>query len=202
VERPRLDRPRLQRPRLLRVLAAVVVLTSAAAATPVRLRCEYLENPLGIDAASPRFSWQSDNSERNWMQAAYQVLVASNDENLRSGKADVWDSGKVDSAESVGIVYRGPALESRKRYYWKVRVWDAAGQVSESTEAAWWEMGLLHATDWKAKWIRWQNRRTTPTVATSAGFGWRVKMRSRLCRRQKLSSASPSISLKNRGRRS
>jgi alpha-L-rhamnosidase len=151
------ERPRLERPRLLRVVMAVVVLASGAAATPVRLRCEYLENPLGIDAASPRFSWQSDNSERNWMQAAYQVLVASNDESLRSGKADVWDSGKVDSAESVGIVYRGPALESRKRYYWRVRVWEAAGQVSESTEVAWWEMGLLHATDWKAKWIRWQN---------------------------------------------
>jgi alpha-L-rhamnosidase len=48
-------------------------------------------------------------------------------------------------------------LQSRQRYYWKVRVWDAAGRVSESVEQAWWEMGLLHATDWKAKWIRWQN---------------------------------------------
>jgi len=139
------------------VLIAIIVLASAAAATPVHLRCEYLENPLGIDAESPHLSWQSDNTERNWRQAAYQVLVASNDESLRAGKADVWDSGKVDSAESVGIVYRGPGLESRKSYHWKVRVWDAAGQVSESMEGAWWEMGLLHATDWKAKWIHWKN---------------------------------------------
>ena len=84
-------------------------------------------------------------------------MVASNDENLQAGKADIWDSGRVDSAESVGIVYHGPALESRKRYYWKVRVWDAAGLVSQSAEGAWWEMGLLHAQDWKAKWIRWKN---------------------------------------------
>jgi alpha-L-rhamnosidase len=127
-----------------------------ALATPVHLRCEYLENPLGIDAATPHLSWQSDNTERNWTQATYEILVASNDENLQAGKADIWDSGKVDSAESVGIAYHGPALESRKRYHWKVRVWGANGQVSES-EPAWWEMGLLRATDWKAKWIRWKN---------------------------------------------
>ncbi len=138
-------------------IIAVVVMVSAAAATPVRLRCEYLENPLGIDAAAPHLSWQSDSAERNWTQAAYEVLVASSDANLRSGKADIWDSGKVVSGESVGIAYGGAALESRRRYYWKVRAWDVAGQTSESAEAAWWETGLLHATDWKAKWIRWKN---------------------------------------------
>jgi alpha-L-rhamnosidase len=144
-------------PKLLTVMLAVVVLAPAAFAAPVQLRCEYLENPLGIDAASPRLSWRSDNSERNWRQRAYQILVASNEDDLRAGKAGIWDSGKVDSAESVGVAYQGPALESRKRYYWKVRVWDAAGKVSESTEAAWWEMGFLHPTDWKAKWIHWNN---------------------------------------------
>jgi len=147
----------VERPNTLRVLIATVALASAAAAMPVHLRCEYLENPLGIDAAAPRLSWQSDSAERDWRQAAYQVLVASDDESLQGGKADVWDSGRVNSGESVGVVYRGPLLESRKRYFWKVRVWDAAGQVSESTDQAWWEMGLLHAAYWKAKWIRWKN---------------------------------------------
>jgi alpha-L-rhamnosidase len=147
----------VERPRLLSVTIATVILASVAWATPVRLRLEYLENPLGIDAASPHFSWQSDSTERNWRQMAYEILVASADEGLRAGKGDIWDSGKVDSGESVGIAYRGPALESHKKYYWKVRVWDSGGQVSESTEGAWWEMGLLHAADWKAKWIRWKN---------------------------------------------
>ncbi len=138
------------------IAAALTLVASPASAQPVRLRCEYLENPLGIDAVSPHLSWQSDNGERNWTQAAYQVWVASSDDALRAGKPDIWNSGKIDSSESVGIVYRGPALESRKRYYWKVRAWDVAGQVSESA-VAWWEMGLLHPADWKAKWIRWQN---------------------------------------------
>lgn len=147
----------MERPRLLIVVIAIFILTSAASAAPVHLRCEYLENPLGIDAAVPHFSWQSDNTERNWNQVAYEVLVASSADRLQAGNADMWDSGKVDSSDSVGIAYRGPALESRKRYYWKVRVWDAAGQTSESAEEAWWEMGFPHATDWKAKWIRWKN---------------------------------------------
>ncbi len=147
----------MERPRLASVVVAIVVLTSAASATPVHLRCEYLENPLGIDKAAPHLSWQSDSSERNWKQAGYEILVAGAADPLRTGKADVWDSGKVNSEESVGIAYGGPPLDSRRRYYWKVRVWNADGQVSESTEEAWWEMGLLHATDWKAKWIRWKN---------------------------------------------
>jgi len=147
----------LKHPKRLSVVIAMFILASVASATPVHLRCEYLENPLGVDASTPHLSWQSDSSQRNWMQSAYQILVASNGESLRSGQADIWDSGKVNSDESVGIAYRGPALESRKRYYWKVRVWDSAGQASESGEGAWWEMGLLHSADWKAKWIRWNN---------------------------------------------
>ena len=133
----------MQHSRLLSVVIAILILASAAAGTPDHLRCEYLENPLGTDALFPHLSWQSDSTVRNWTQAAYEIFVASTDEGLRAGKADIWDSGKVDSAESVGIVYRGPALESRKRYFWKVRVWDMSGQVSESAEASWWEMGLL-----------------------------------------------------------
>jgi len=147
----------VKRYRLLSVVIAIIAVGSAAFAVPVHLRCEYLDNPLGIDAAPPHLSWQSDSSERNWKQVAYEVLVASSDENLRSGKADVWDSGKVDSGDSVGIVYRGPALESRKRYFWNVRVWDVKGEAAESSESAWWEMGLLHPADWKAKWITWKN---------------------------------------------
>lgn len=145
--------------RLFRMGSALVIvlIASHAFSTPLHLRCEYLENPLGIDTAPPHLSWQSDNPERNWSQSAYEILVASSLETLRAGQANVWDSGKTPSAESVGIAYRGPALESRRRYYWKVRLWDGAGEMSESVEVAWWETGLLHAADWKAKWIRWKN---------------------------------------------
>jgi len=145
--------------RILTVCVMIVFLglTAAAWAAPVHLRCEYLVNPLGIDQPLPRLSWQSNNSERNWKQAAYEILVASTPEQLSAGSADIWDSGKSNSGESVDIVYRGPVLESQHRYYWKVRVWDTAGQMSESDEPAWWETGLMHPEDWKAKWIAWKN---------------------------------------------
>jgi alpha-L-rhamnosidase len=145
----------LKRRRLIETLAAVMGLLATVTATPAHLRCEYLHNPLGIDSPAPHFSWQSDSTERNWKQTAYEVLVSSSSDHLQSGLADVWDSGKTESDESVGVAYKGPALESRKRYYWKVRVWDSAGQASDSVEEAWWEMGLVHPEDWKAKWITW-----------------------------------------------
>jgi alpha-L-rhamnosidase len=147
-------------------LAGISVMASA---TPVRLRCEFRQNPLGIDAPEPHLSWQSDNTERNWKQAAYQILVASSVDLLRAGHPDLWDSGKAESDESVGIPYKGPSLKSRKRYYWAVRIWDAAGKMSESTEEAWWGMGLLHPSDWKASWIYWKN---PEDEADRAGMRW------------------------------
>jgi alpha-L-rhamnosidase len=143
--------------RIFKVLVVLAGSVNAASAAPVHLRCEYLKNPLGIDSLAPHLSWQSDATERNWRQSAYEVLVASSVDHLRSGQADIWDSGKTESDESVGITYRGLALQSRQRYYWKVRLWDAAGNVSDSAEEAWFEMGLLHPEDWTAKWIAWKN---------------------------------------------
>lgn len=142
---------------IIRFVVLFFVVTTLAAASPVHLRCEYLVNPLGLDQPFPHLSWQSDSSERNWKQGAYQILVASKSQLLSSGTADVWDSGRRDSDESVDVAYAGPELSSRRKYYWKVRVWDTSGKVSESSEAAWWEMGILHPADWKAKWIAWKN---------------------------------------------
>src|SRR5947199_3813966 len=107
------------------VVTVCVLFAVLAQAAPVKLRCDYRENPLGIDDTTPHFSWQSDNTERNWRQSAYEILVASRPETFQSGNPDVWDSGRQTSSESIGIAYGGPALQSRKRYYWAVRVWDS-----------------------------------------------------------------------------
>lgn len=139
-----------------RVLVMLLSLTTAAHAVPVRLRCEAVKNPLGIDVANLHLSWQSDSTERNWMQTAYQIWVSKSSSPALDASAKVWDSGKIASAESVGITYGGPKLEPRTRYYWSVRVWDAKGQSSQASEAAWFETGLLNQ-EWKAKWIAWKN---------------------------------------------
>jgi alpha-L-rhamnosidase len=143
--------------RLFAIVYLSFIAISLASAEPVNLRCELLENPLGIDATSPRLSWQSIAATPNWMQSAYEILVATQPGLLKPGSADIWDSGKIQSAESVGIVYGGPAVQSRHRYYWTVRVWDAQSQQSEFAAPARWEMGLLAPSDWSAKWIHWTN---------------------------------------------
>ncbi len=117
------------------------------------LRCEYRLNPLGIDVAQPRLSWQLDSDARDVRQSAYQVLVASNASLLHDGRADVWDSGKIPSDQSIHVTYAGTALQSGQRAWWTVRVWDEAGKMGEATAPAWWEMGLLDRDEWTGTWI-------------------------------------------------
>src|SRR5271168_1098100 len=88
---------------LLTVFAAAHVVH----ADPVHLRANSLENPLGIDSLRPTFSWQSNAKTPNWMQSAYEVLVATDAKNLLPGKADGWDSGQIKSSESVNVTYGG-----------------------------------------------------------------------------------------------
>ena len=134
-------------------LASIFLFTLVAAASPSRLRTEQMPTPIGIDAAKPNFEWQSDTTTANWMQSAYEILVATSEKNLAPGRSDVWDSGRITSSDSVNIVYGGPALKSQTRYFWLVRVWDnkATSSVSAPT---WFETGLLSPSDWSAQWIR------------------------------------------------
>ena len=123
--------------------------------TPVDLRCEYLVNPLGIDNTSPRLSWKllGDLMVRGQKQIAYQVLVASSLENINRNIADVWDSEKVHSNQSVNNIYAGVSLLSAKQYFWKVRIWNQEGRVSKWSRKAYFSMGMLQQSDWKGDWI-------------------------------------------------
>src|SRR5229473_3784829 len=120
---------------------------------PSHLQCESMPEPLGIDIANPRLSWQLQDSRRGAKQTGYEIRVASSAELLAQDHTDIWDSGRVNSDQSVNVPYSGPAVESRRRYYWQVRVWDAQGQPSPYSQPSWWEMGLLSSQDWTAKWI-------------------------------------------------
>ncbi len=142
---------------LLVAIAVSLFAAVPAVASPVKLRCEYVQNPLGIDTPAPRLSWQNFSSLRNWHQTAYEIKVAASLASLHSATPDTWDSGKISSAESVNVSYAGPALAPRTRYFWSVKVWDNKGQASESTESSWWESGLLQASNWKSQWITWDN---------------------------------------------
>ncbi|MBL9169134.1 MAG: family 78 glycoside hydrolase catalytic domain [Verrucomicrobiales bacterium] len=126
---------------------------SAEGLSPVALRTEWLQNPLGIDSPSPRLSWKLESSLRAQRQTGYRVLVASSKQALEANSGDLWDTGKVASDETIGRAYEGKPLGSGQLCFWKVKVWDQAGQESEWSETASWSMGLLDPRDWKAVWI-------------------------------------------------
>src|SRR3984885_1748033 len=138
--------------RMPKLAIFLLTLVAAAQASPVHLRTNALESPLGIDTPHPTFSWQSDATTPNWMQSAYEILVAIDVKNLHPGKTDAWDSGRVSSSESVNIAYDGAAIRSQQRYAWKVLTWDNTGKQTDSAPE-WFETGLMTAADWKAQWI-------------------------------------------------
>ncbi len=121
---------------------------------PAGLRCEHEVSPLGVDAERPRLSWvldPVDPAARGLRQTAFRVLVASSPALLAQDKGDLWDSGRVESAQSHLVAYAGAPLKSRTRCFWKVRAWDEAGRPSAWSAPAEWTMGL---SDWApARWI-------------------------------------------------
>ena len=123
-----------------------------SATTITRLRCEYLADPLGIDETAPRLSWCLETPRRGARQLAYRIRVASTAEALAAGRADRWDSGRVESGETAHVVYGGTPLRSREVCHWSVEVWDETG-ASVRSAPAFWTMGLLEKSDWSARWI-------------------------------------------------
>ena len=145
-------------------LAVIPVFAQGAATTtgPVELRVNNLANPLGIDDPTPKFSWQLRDAEPGAKQTAYEVLVASSLQLLAQGKADVWDSGRVDSAQSLNVRYGGLALKPSTRSFWCVKLWGASGNIYATSQTAQWETGLMSQDAWKAQWIGYE----TPEEAT------------------------------------
>jgi len=128
------------------------------------LHTEYSHNPIGIDNTKPRLSWLMESSERAQMQTAYHIIVASEESRLAANEGDLWDSGKIVSGDSNNVEYKGNDLQSGKRYYWKVKVWDQNDRESAWSEPGWWEMGMLSPADWQAQWIA----ASTPAVKPSS----------------------------------
>ena len=154
------------------VMAGPDVVLALAVEQP---RCEYLENPRGIETAQPRLSWMMAGGEsqplaRGLKQQAYQILVASSAKLLAEDKGDLWDSGRVDSDQSTLVEYRGQAPASGAVCHWKVRVWPAlsggqggaTGEPSAWCRPAQWAMGLLQPADWTAQWISFRDTTVLP----------------------------------------
>lgn len=128
-----------------------------AALVPANLQCEYLVNPLGIDALQPRLTWQVQSDERDQRQTAYQILVASDALSLDQNVGDLWDSGKISRNQTINVEYEGKPLVSRQVCFWKVKVWDGQGVSSDWSAPAKWSMALLNSNDWRASYISYHD---------------------------------------------
>ena len=127
------------------------------------MKCEYLDNPLGIDMLSPRLSWQiKTKGVRGEKQTAYRIIVASSIDKLHKGNPDLWDTDKVNSNQSTHVEYKGKPLQSRTKCFWKVMTWDKDGKPLPWSEPAIWSMGLLEKEDWIAQWIGSPDSHTAP----------------------------------------
>ncbi len=107
--------------------------------------------PLGLDNPVPVFSWILHSDERSLKQAAFEIQVSDVEKNSVSGNC--WNSGKIIGDQTFGIRYAGKSLHSFTRYFWKVRIWDQTGQVSDWSSPSWFETGMMVQEDWRAKWI-------------------------------------------------
>ncbi len=161
--------------RILPLWCSLALTFTAGAALPrvEELTCEHEQNPLGLGAATPRLSWKIQSGRDGEVQTAYQIRAARSESALASGRNVVWDSGKLPSDQSVLVPWAGPALKSRDRIFWQVRIWGAAGVPSPWSQTASFELGLLHPdNEWKAKWITADLPRYDVMAPTLADASW------------------------------
>jgi alpha-L-rhamnosidase len=117
------------------------------------LTTDYKTNPMGIDNPEPQLSWILESELENTMQASYEIRSAASLSDLKKEDKQIWNTGMVESSQSIHIKYQGPPLKSHQRVYWQVRLVDNHGKKSKWSDPAFFEMGKLGPSDWVADWI-------------------------------------------------
>ena len=135
------------------IITLLFLLSSCGdAPAPVGLTCEGMLQPLGLDNASPHFSWKAAQGSMAH-QSAYQIQVASSKEALEKGQADLWDSGRIVSDDQIMIPYEGKELSSRTLCYWRVRTWDDKSEASSWSQSALFSIGILEKDVMEGQYI-------------------------------------------------
>ncbi|MEI6677667.1 MAG: family 78 glycoside hydrolase catalytic domain [Mariniphaga sp.] len=125
---------------------------SIASGEIAHLRCEYLMNPIGIDSPHPRLTWYMTDDKRDAGQSAYEIVVGTDSLKVNAGSGDKWMTGKIVASKML-VTYNGSPLEPFTRYFWKVRIWNAAGDPSVNSIINSFETGMMEVYNWKGTWI-------------------------------------------------
>ncbi|MCW0481842.1 alpha-L-rhamnosidase [Gaoshiqia sediminis] len=133
------------------------------------LKTEYKSNPVGLKAYKPRLSWEIVDEKRNVFQRAYHVKCAATAADLNDENKLLWNSGRIDSDQSIHVEYDGVILQSGQQAFWTVKVWNNYKEESSWSAPTCWEMGLLNKDDWKAQWIE-PTLEEEPSVSTPSPY--------------------------------
>jgi alpha-L-rhamnosidase len=135
-------------------IALAIAVPYAYATQPAKvsnLKCEYLINPIGIDAQQPRLTWMLADDTRGARQTAYQLFVGTDSAAVSTGRGDSWQTAKIPSDANL-VNYRGKTLQPFTKYYWRVAVWEAGNKTVTSGISSF-ETGMIDQSNWKGTWI-------------------------------------------------
>lgn len=118
---------------------------------PIKLKCEHLTNPLGIDIQNPRLTWMLADKRQGAIQTAYQLFVGTDSTAVNNNQGETWDTGKQSKGDIL-VSYSGKKLDPQTKYFWKVKIWDKDGKSSSSDVVAF-ETGMMGRNNWKGTWI-------------------------------------------------
>ncbi|SDZ98988.1 alpha-L-rhamnosidase [Arachidicoccus rhizosphaerae] len=138
------------------IFCCLLLCTSSAMRAQIEVEQGWVENkinPMGVAVAQPRFSFASNSTGKNVVQTAYEIRVATSVTDLQKDKKLIWNSGKVNTDQSLHVVYQGAPLKSAQKYFWQVKVWDNQKNESKWSEPADFTTGMMEKQDWKATWI-------------------------------------------------
>ena len=134
------------------ICCSLLIFSGQAANVQIaNLKCEFQNQPLGVDADSPRFSWMF-SGETPFTQAYHQLEVATQPALLKAGNADVLKTDVLNSTVSIATVNL-PELKNKTQYFWRVIAWNTDKSVKLVSSVAEFTTGIQSVADWQAKWI-------------------------------------------------
>ncbi len=136
--------------KILTLLPALCLFSNAKAQSLTALKTEYLTQPIGLDNAQPRFTWQMIDDSRGAKQTKYRVLVDSDSSMLTREKANAWNTGWLKSDVNL-VIYSGQSLKPFTKYFWRVDVTNHNQQTF--SKIASFEMGMMNMSNWQGTWI-------------------------------------------------
>lgn len=149
-----------------------------AQTTPTQLRCEYLTEPIGVDAPQPRLMWMMLDNRAGAKQTAYHIAVGTDSLQVTKGAGDYWTTGKISSSAAL-IRYNGKPLKPFTKYFWQVSLWDKDGRAAHKKAISSFETGMMDVRNWKGTWISDANNiKTLPAPYFRKTFTALKKIRS------------------------